>query len=111
MWQSPYNIRAQVVEQLALVVVPQKFLTPEVCSSKSNIGRGVGCQMVIMLAFYSNDPSSNPAEVYNFLYGNTNKQKQYLGWPLFQKNWQFLFNVDQLKDENKEKGMEWERNI
>ena len=28
-------------------------------------GRG-GCQVVSVLAFYSNDPSSNPAEAYNF---------------------------------------------
>ena len=75
------------------------------------MANGLGSGGGQVLAFYSNDPSSNPAEVYNFLYGNTNKQKQYLGWPLFQKNWQFLFNVDQLKDENKEKGLEWERNI
>ena len=30
------------------------------------MGRGGG-QVVSMLAFYSNDPSSNPAEVYNLL--------------------------------------------
>ena len=30
-----------------------------------NLGRGGG-QVVSVLAFYSDDPSSNPAEVYNF---------------------------------------------
>ena len=31
----------------------------------SSLGRGGG-QVVSVLAFYSDDPSSNPAEVYNF---------------------------------------------
>ena len=30
------------------------------------LGRGSGGQVVSVLAFYSDDPSSNPAEVYNF---------------------------------------------
>ena len=30
-----------------------------------NMGRG-GCQVVSVLAFYSEDPSSNPAEVYSY---------------------------------------------
>ena len=32
---------------------------------QENLGRGGG-QVVSMLAFYSDNPSSNPAEVYNF---------------------------------------------
>ena len=51
-------------------------------TSKTNwrVGRGVG-QVVSMLAFYSNDLSSNPAEVYNFfctidIEKNENKQKE-----------------------------------
>ena len=36
------------------------------CSRKvGKVGRGGG-QVVSMFAFYSNDPSSNPAEVYSF---------------------------------------------
>ena len=33
---------------------------------QAQVGPGCG-QVVSVLAFYSNDPSSNPAEVYNFL--------------------------------------------
>ena len=51
-------------------------------TSKTNwrVGRGVG-QVVSLLAFYSNDLSSNPAEVYNFfctidIEKNENKQKE-----------------------------------
>ena len=50
-------------------------------------GRGGG-QVVSVLAFYSDDPSSNPAEVYNFsvkivIEKNENKQKRGRGWPIF----------------------------
>ena len=33
---------------------------------KRSLGRGGGCQVVSVFAFYSDDPCSNPAEVYNF---------------------------------------------
>ena len=51
------------------------------------MGRGGG-QVVSVLAFYSDDPSSNPAEVYNFsvkivIEKNENKQKRGRGWPIF----------------------------
>ena len=51
------------------------------------MGRGGG-QVVSVLAFYSEDPSSNPAEVYNFsvkivIETNENKQKRVRGWPNF----------------------------
>ena len=51
------------------------------------MGRGGG-QVVSVLAFYSDDPSSNPAEVYNFsvkivIEKNKNKQKRGWGWPIF----------------------------
>ena len=44
------------------------------------LGRGGG-QVVIVLAFYSDDPSSNPAEAYSFFCKivfekNENKQKE-----------------------------------
>ena len=52
-------------------------------------GRG-GCQVVGMFAFYSDDPSSNPAEgqvfFYNFVFEkNENKQKEVGVGPLFKK--------------------------
>ena len=45
--------------------------------------------MVSVLAFYSDDPSSNPAEAYIFsiknLYEkNLNKEKQTKDWPIFE---------------------------
>ena len=40
----------------------QNYATPTLVHS---MGRGGG-QVVSVLAFYSDDPSSNPAEVYNF---------------------------------------------
>jgi len=47
-----------------------------------------GGQVVSVLAFYSDDPSSNPAEVYNFsvkifIEKNENKQKRGRGRPIF----------------------------
>ena len=47
--------------------------------------------MVSVLAFYSDDPRSNPAEVYNFsvkifIEKNENKQKRGRGWPIFLSN-------------------------
>ena len=52
-----------------------------------SMGRGGG-QVVSVLAFYSDDPSSNPAEVYNFsvkivIEKNKNKLKRGRGWPIF----------------------------
>ena len=46
-----------------------------------------GGQVVRVLAFYSDYPSSNPAEVYNFsvkivIEKNENKQKRGRGWPI-----------------------------
>ena len=51
------------------------------------LGRGGG-QVVSMLALYSDDPSSNPAEVYNFsvkivIEKNENKQKEAGVGPFF----------------------------
>ena len=50
------------------------------------LGRGGG-QVVSVLAFYSDDPSSNPAEVYNFsvkllLKRTKIKTKRGRGWPI-----------------------------
>ena len=47
-----------------------------------------GGQVVSLLAFYSNDPSSNPAKVYSFFCNivfekNENKQKRGRGWSTF----------------------------
>ena len=41
--------------------------------------------MVNVLAFYSNDPSSNPAEAYSFVFEkDENKQKEVLGcWSIW----------------------------
>ena len=42
--------------------------------------------MVSVLAFYSNDPSSNPAGYLNFLYKKTKiNEKEAGGWPIFKK--------------------------
>ena len=56
---------------------------------KTNIflGRG-GAQVVSVLAFYSNDPRSNPADAYSYsvqivFEKNENKQKRGRGWPIF----------------------------
>ena len=51
------------------------------------MGRGGG-QVVSVFAFYSDDPSSNPADVYSFsvkfvFEKNENKQKRGQGWPIF----------------------------
>ena len=45
------------------------------------MGRGGGCQVVRVLAFYSDDPSSNLAEAYRFFFKvvfekNKNKEKE-----------------------------------
>ena len=53
------------------------------------MGSGGG-QVVSVLAFYSNDPISNPAKAYSFLVKfvfekNKNKQKR-PGLPIFKKN-------------------------
>ena len=53
------------------------------------LGRGGG-QVVSVLAFYSDDPSSNPAEVYNFsvkiiIEKNENKQKRGRVGPFLKK--------------------------
>ena len=53
------------------------------------MGRGGG-QVVIVLAFYSDDPSLNPAEAYSFFCKivfekNENKQERGLGWPTLNK--------------------------
>ena len=53
------------------------------------LGRGGG-QVVIVLAFYSDDPSSNPAEAYSFFCKivfekNENKQNEARVDPLFKK--------------------------
>ena len=42
------------------------------------MGRGGGL-VVSVLAFYSNDPSSNPAGVFNFLYKKTKSNEKRLG--------------------------------
>ena len=61
------------------------------CPIKEDMGRGGG-QVVSMFAFCSDDPSSNPAEVYNFsvqivVKKNKNKQKDAAVGPfLFLKN-------------------------
>ena len=49
-----------------------------------------GGQVVSLLAFYSNDPSSNPAKVYSFFCNivfekNENKQKRGRVWPTLKK--------------------------
>ena len=49
-------------------------------------GRGGGSQMVIILTFFSNNPSLKPAEVYSFysvklFEANENKRKRGWGWP------------------------------
>ena len=49
-------------------------------------GFGGGGQVVSVLAFYSDNPSSNPAEVNNFnLY---NEQKRSRGWPHFKNKYE-----------------------
>ena len=53
------------------------------------MGRGGG-QVVSVLAFYSDNPSSNPAEVYNFsikllLERTKINKKRGRGWPIFLK--------------------------
>ena len=55
------------------------------------MGRGGG-QVVSALAFYSDDPSSNPADAYRFsvqivFEKNENKQKKGRSWPFFKKTW------------------------
>ena len=55
------------------------------------MGRGGG-QVVSALAFYSDDPSSNPADAYRFsvqivFEKNENKQKKGRRWPFFKKTW------------------------
>ena len=43
--------------------------------------------MVSVLAFYSNNPSSNPAGYFNFLYEKTKiNKKEAGGWPIFKKS-------------------------
>ena len=43
-----------------------------------------GCQVVGVLAFYSDNPSSNPAGYLYFLYEkDKNKLKRCRGWPIF----------------------------
>ena len=50
------------------------------------MGRGGGGQVVSVLAFYSDDPSSNLAEAYSvFLYNTENKQKEARVGPFFLK--------------------------
>ena len=54
------------------------------------MGRGGG-YMVSMIAFYSNDPSSNPVGVFSFyslklLEKNKNKQKRGWEWVQFKKS-------------------------
>ena len=53
------------------------------------MGRGGG-QVVIVLAFYSDDPSLNPAEAYSFFCKivfekNEKNKKRGLGWPTLNK--------------------------
>ena len=60
------------------------------------MGRGGG-QVVSVLAFYSDDPSSNPADAYSFsvqivFEKNENKQKEAWVGPFF-KNFQKLPNL------------------
>ena len=55
----------------------------------TDLGRG-GSHVVSVLAFYFDDPSSNPTEVYSFFFTivfekNKNKQKRGQGWPTFKK--------------------------
>ena len=55
------------------------------------MGRGGG-QVVSALAFYSDDPSSNPADAYRFsvqivFEKNENKQKKGRSWLFFKKTW------------------------
>ena len=52
------------------------------CKSSLPWGR-VGGQVVSMLAFYSDDQSSNPPEAYSIFLWNENKQKGGHGWPIF----------------------------
>ena len=42
-----------------------------------------GGQVVSVLAFYSDDPSSNPAEVYKFSVKLYLKRTEKRGWPIF----------------------------
>ena len=52
---------------------------------KISVGCGGGL-VVSFLAFYSDDPSSNPAGYLNFLYKKTKiLQKRGRGWPIFKK--------------------------
>ena len=48
------------------------------------LGRG-GAQVVSVLAFYSNDPSSNPADIKFVLWMSENLTKRGRGWPIFLK--------------------------
>ena len=55
------------------------------CNANKQTG---GDQVVSALAFYSDDPSSNPTEAYNFsgkfvFEKNENKQNRGRGWPIF----------------------------
>ena len=52
-----------------------------------NVGPCGGVQVVSVLAFYSDDPSLNPAEAYSFsvkwvFENNKNKEKRGRGWPI-----------------------------
>ena len=62
--------------------------TEHICQGAD--GYSGGGQVVSVLAFYSNDPSSNPAEVYNFsvkllLKRTKINKKRGRGWPIFIK--------------------------
>ena len=80
-----------------------KGLGQTCCVKRDGIGRGGGGQVVSMLAFYSNDPSSNPADAYSFsvkfvFEKNENKQKEAGVGPFLKKTqWNMMIYFAHVK--------------
>ena len=69
--------------KLQVLIKILRWFLPTILS----VGRGCG-QLVSVLTFYSDDPSSHPVDAYSFfsvnfvIEKNENKQKRGRGWPI-----------------------------
>ena len=80
-FKKPRHTQITHMAQIGSIRYYAKGLGQTCCVKRDGIGRGGGGQVVSMLAFYSNDPSSNPADAYCFsvkfvFEKNENKQKE-----------------------------------